>query len=191
MYKTIIFIIIIISGTLIFYNKIIFSFLKNNNTLVHIKDDNPNYKNNPVDKKGDEFVGDNLKIYKVTREKLLPLDNHKEQVIENKKNIDINDSNDQKTDSSEVIQSKIKENIYLQLASFKTKKKAKLFIKNYKMPSNLKDNKLTFNIISADIENKGTYYRIRIGPYKNLNDVYKLCFDLNINNNECLIIKNK
>jgi len=191
MYKTIIFIIIIISGTLIFYNKIIFSFLKNNNTLVHIKDDNPNYKNNPVDKKGDEFVGDNLKIYKVTREKLLPLNDHKEQVIENKNNIDINDSNVQKTDSNEVIKFKIKENIYLQLASFKTIKKAKLFIKNYKMPSNLKDTKLTFNIISADIENKGTYYRIRIGPYKNLNDVYKLCFDLNINNNECLIIKNK
>ena len=182
---------IIISGTLIFYNKIIFSFFKNNNEMVHIKDDNPNYKNNPVDKKGDKFIGDNLKIYKVTREKLLPLDEDKEQVIEKIKNEDINDSNNEMTDSIKVNKSKIKENIYLQLASFKTKKKAKLFIKNYRIPSNLIDNKLIFNMVSADIGDKGTHYRIRIGPYKNRNDVYKLCFDLDINNNECLIIKDK
>ena len=46
-------------------------------------------------------------------------------------------------------------------------------------------------MVSVNIADKGTHYRIRIGPYKNLNDVYKLCFDLDIKNNECLIVKDK
>lgn len=188
MYKIIIFIVIILCGVLISYNERIINFFINNNSFVHIKDDNSNYKNSPLDKKGKIFVGDSLEIYKVTREKLLPIEND---IINHTDNKNIDNSKEQ---IDKLIQSEknlIEGNIYLQLAAYKSRGKAELFIKNYDIPASLKNNNLILNIVSVTIPDKGLYYRIRIGPYKNYNDVYKLCFELNLSDNACLIINDK
>jgi hypothetical protein len=59
------------------------------------------------------------------------------------------------------------------------------------MSSNLILNKLNLKIISADLGDRGTYYRVRAGPYNDIKDVYELCLNLNVNDNECLIVQDK
>ena len=48
------------------------TFFDNNNDVDHIKSLNNNYKTIPENLKGQQFDGENLNIYEVTRERLLP-----------------------------------------------------------------------------------------------------------------------
>ena len=50
---------------------------------------------------------------------------------------------------------------------------------------------LKFYITSADLKERGIYYRIRLGPFKDNKDIYSICIDLKLVNNECLIVKDK
>ena len=79
----------------------------------------------------------------------------------------------------------------MQLASYKNIEKAKELIISYKESSNLILNKLIFNIATAKIKDRGIYYRVRVGPFNNVKDIYKLCLDIKVKDNECLIVKDK
>ena len=68
--KTVIFAIVIISGGLGY--KYILPFNINNNVIINIESDEKQYKFKPEDKEGSVFNGESLKIYRSTREKLLP-----------------------------------------------------------------------------------------------------------------------
>jgi len=185
MFKILVFLIIIIFGVF-FINNIFQLSLFSNSEIVNIKSDNSDYKSIPDNKEGFNFVGESLKIYNVTREKILPrtvLDNKKDN-IEVKKPIVIEK---QKIKSQENTIS----GLYLQLASYKNVEKAKKLINKYKESSDLILSKLNFIIATANISDRGTYYRVRIGPYKDVKDIYKLCLDLKVKNNECLIVKDK
>ena len=184
MFKIIIFLIIIIFGSYFIYNGFQLNLFSKPET-VHIKANNLDYKSVPSNKKGTNFVGDSLDIYSITREKLLP-----REVIVNKD--DAESKNNVLIGKKKVI---IKENIingfYLQLASYKSLKKAKKLISSYKSSSNLIHSKLNFNIATAKISDRGTYYRVRVGPYIDIKVIYKLCLDLKVTDNECLIVKDK
>ena len=113
MFKILVFLIIIIFGVYFIYNIFQLS-LFSKSEIVHIKSDNLDYKSIPDNKEGFNFVGDSLKIYNVTREKILP-----RIVIENKKdNIEV-----KKPIILEEKKVKTQENtingLYLQLASYK------------------------------------------------------------------------
>ena len=41
----------------------------------------------------------------------------------------------------------------------------------------------------SSIEERGTYHRIRLGPFNDNKEIYALCIDLKLVNNECLIVK--
>ena len=178
MFKIIIFLVIVIVGSYFIYDYIHLSFF-NDYKLTHIKADNLKYKSMPKNQEGFNFVGDSLEIYDVTREKLLP-----KKVMKNEEVIEIDDINKKETSVNT-------NNLYIQLASYKTIEKAKKLINEYKMSSNLILNKLNFKIISADLGDRGTYYRVRAGPYNDIKDVYELCLNLNVNDNECLIVEDK
>ena len=185
MFKILVFLIIIIFGVYLIYNIFQLS-LFSKSEIVHIKSDNSDYKSVPDNKEGFNFVGESLKIYNVTREKILP------RVIIEDKNGDIEDKK-----SIPIVKQKIKikeniiNNLYLQLASYKNIEKAKQLISSYKESSNLILSKLDFNIVTANISDRGTYYRVRVGPYKDIKDIYKLCLDFKVKDNECLIVKDK
>ena len=185
MFKILIFLIIIIFGVY-FIDNVFKLNLFSKSEIVNIKTDDLNYKSIPANKGGLNFVGDSLKIYNVTREKILP------RVIIEDKNGDIEDKK-----SIPIVKQKIKikeniiNNLYLQLASYKNIKKAKQLINSYKDSSDLILSKLNFNIAIATISDRGTYYRVRVGPYKNIKDIYKLCLDFKVKDNECLIVKDK
>jgi len=181
MFKIIIFLVIIIVGSYFIYDYLHLSFF-NDYKLTHIKADNLKYKSRPKNQEGFDFVGDSLEIYDITREKLLP-----KEVIQKEEAIEIDDINKKETSADT---NNIK-NLYLQLASYKTIEKAKKLINEYKVSSNSILNKLNFNIISADLGDRGTYYRVRAGPYNDIKVVYKLCLELNVNDNECLIVQDK
>ena len=178
MFKIIIFLVIVIVGSYFIYDYVHLSFF-NDYKLTHIKTDNLKYKSRPKNQEGFNFVGDSLEIYNVTREKLLP-----KEVMQNEEVIEIDDINKKETSVNT-------NNLYLQLASYKTIEKAKKLINEYKVSSNLILNKLNLKIISADLGDRGTYYRVRAGPYNDIKDVYELCLNLNVNDNECLIVKDK
>ena len=185
MFKILVFLIIIIVGVYLINNIFQLS-LFSKSEIVHIKSDNLDYKSIPDNKEGFNFLGDSLKIYNVTREKILP-----RIVIENKKDkIEV-----KKPIVLEKQKVKTQENtisgLYLQLASYKNIEKAKKLISNYKESSNLILSKLNFSITTANISDRGTYYRVRVGPYVDVKDIYKLCLDLKVKNNECLIVKDK
>ena len=178
MFKIIIFLVIVIVGSYFIYDYVHLSFF-NDYKLTHIKADNLKYKSMPKNQEGFNFVGDSLEIYGVTREKLLP-----KEVMQNEEVIEIDDINKKETSVNT-------NNLYVQLASYKTIEKAKKLINEYKMSSNLILNKLNLKIISADLGDRGTYYRVRAGPYNDIKDVYELCLALNVNDNECLIVQDK
>jgi hypothetical protein len=185
MFKILIFLIIIIFGVY-FIDNVFKLNLFSKSEIVNIKTDDLNYKSIPANKGGLNFVGDSLKIYNVTREKILP------RVIIEDKNGDIEDKK-----SIPIVKQKIKikeniiNNLYLQIASYKNIEKAKQLISSYKESSNLILSKLDFNIVTANISDRGTYYRVRVGPYKDIKDIYKLCLDFKVKDNECLIVKDK
>ena len=184
--KTIILIILISIGG--FAYKYILPFNINNNVIINIESDEKEYKFKPDDKEGHIFNGESLKIYRSTREKLLPneknnyteKENNKTEKLVNKKDEDINIKKEGLGE---------KNKIYLQLGSYKTLDKAKLFIKDFlKVNTNLvKD--LKFNIVSAKIEDRGTYFRVRLGPFIDNKEIFSLCIELKLVNNECLIVK--
>ena len=185
MFKVLIFLIIIIFGVY-FINNTFQLNLFSKSKIVHIKTNDLDYKSMPSNKEGFNFVGDSLEIYNITREKILP-----REVLENKKD----DVEVQKT--IPILKQKIKikkniiNNLYLQLASYKNIEKAKQLISSYKESSNLILSKLDFSIAIANISDRGTYYRVRVGPYNDVKDIYKLCLDFKVKDNECLIVKNK
>jgi len=185
MYKILVILIFIIFGVYFIYNTFQLR-LFSKPEIVHIKADNLDYKSMPANKGGFNFIGDSLKIYNITREKILP-----RVVVENKKE----DLEVKHPILIEKKEAKIKENIinslYLQLASYKNVEKAKQLIISYKKSSNLTLSKLNFNIATAYISDRGTYYRVRVGPYKNIKDIYKLCLEFKVKDNECLIVKDK
>mgnify|MGYP006177977105 FL=1 len=181
MFKIIIFLVIVIVGSYFIYDYVHLSFF-NDYKLTHIKADNLKYKSIPKNQEGFNFVGDSLEIYDVTREKLLP-----KKVMKNEEVIEIDDINKKETS----VNTNNINNLYLQLASYKTIEKAKKLINEYKVSSNLILNKLNLKIISADLGDRGTYYRVRAGPYNDIKDVYELCLALNVNDNECLIVQDK
>ena len=181
MIKFFLFLISIIFGSYFIYTNFNLSFF-NNDEVVNIRPSNPDYKNSPSDKEGQNFVGDSLDIYNITREKLLPVDviDNKEDILIEKKDIikNINKENDVN-------------NLFLQLVSYKSINKAKELIKFYKDSSDPIRNKLNLIIVTANLSERGTYYRVRVGPYYDIKEIYKLCLVLNVNNNECLIVKGK
>ena len=161
----------------------------NTDEVVNIKGDASNYKFKPIDTDGKNFNGDSLKVYEITREKLLPKEDDNKI---NNKNEDLPVSNEKDT---KVINDKEIQNnkLYLQLGSYTTKEKAKSFIKEFKEKNtaiNINKN-LNFIIVKANLGSRGTYYRIRLGPYNINNEVLSLCLELKLVNNECLIVKDK
>ena len=185
MFKILVFLIIIIFGAYFINNTFQLS-LFSKSEIVHIKADNLDYKSLPANKEGFNFVGDSLKVYNVTREKILP-----RVFVENKKD----DVEVKKAIVIDKLKVKINNNIinglYLQLASYKNIEKAKKLISNYKESSDLILSKLNFSITTANISDRGTYYRVRVGPYNDVKDIYKLCLDFKVKDNECLIVKDK
>ena len=185
MFKILVFLIIIVFGVYFIFNAFHLS-LFSKNEIVHIKADNLNYKIMPADKDGFNFIGDSLKIYNVTREKILP-----REVVKNKKDA-VYVKKAIKIEKQKVkIKKNITNSLYLQLASYKNLEKAKQLISSYKESSNLFLSKLTFHIVTANISDRGTYYRVRVGPYYDVKDIYKLCLGFKVKDNECLIVKDK
>ena len=85
----------------------------------------------------------------------------------------------------------LKDNIYLQLGAYKTIDKANKFVQNFKEKNSKLIQNINFNITSANLKERGTYYRVRLGPFNDNKDIYSLCIDLKLVNNECLIVKDK
>ena len=156
-----------------------------NNQIIYIDGDKDQYKFSPTDKEGKNFNGESLKIYDITREKLLPNDD-KAKIISEQKNTNINKDNN--TVNEELGESNY---IYLQLGAYKTIEKANQFVETFKKDNSKLIKNLKFYITSADLKERGIYYRIRLGPFKDNKDIYSLCIDLKLVNNECLIVKDK
>ena len=153
----------------------------NTNSIINIEANEKQYKFKPDDKEGSAFNGESLKIYRSTREKLLPND---EDNITKKlvNNID---------EKVKIINEDlgVKNKIYLQLGSYKTLDKAKLFVKGFLEKNTKLVNNLKLNIVSAKIQDRGTYFRVRLGPFKDNKEIFTLCLELKLVNNECLIVK--
>jgi len=186
MFKKIIVIIIltIICGLAYRY---LFPYFLNNNEIVYIEGDKEPYKFKPKDTEGKSFNGDSLRIYDITRERLLP-DQDIKILDKASDNLSKIDNENQITEGENTI---LTNSIYLQLGSFKTLEKAKSFINTFKEKKFQITNNLKLNIISADIPERGTYYRVRLGPFNNNKEIFELCLDLKLVNNECLIVKDK
>ena len=88
MIKIFLFLISIIFGSYFIYSNFNLSFFSNDE-VVNIMSSNPDYKISPYDKEGQNFVGDSLDIYNITREKLLPVDviDTKEEILIEEKDI--------------------------------------------------------------------------------------------------------
>ena len=71
--KIIILIVLIILGGVSY--EYIPNLFSNNDQIIYIDGDKDQYKFSPTDKEGKNFNGESLKIYDITREKLLPNDN--------------------------------------------------------------------------------------------------------------------
>ncbi|MAC41438.1 MAG: hypothetical protein CMJ05_06565 [Pelagibacterales bacterium] len=185
MFKTLLFLIILILGAYFTYNIFKPSFFSKTK-IVHIKADNLQYKSIPDNQEGFNFIGEDLSIYNVIREKILPKED-----LEDKKKVIVNSKLPVIEQKNTKIEDNIITNFYLQLASYKNIEKAKELIFSYKESSNLILNKLNFNIATAKIKDRGTYYRVRVGPFSNVKEIYKLCLVFKVKDNECLIVKDK
>jgi len=185
MIKIFLFLISIIFGSYFIYTNFNLSFF-NNDEVINIRSSNPDYKSSPSDKEGQNFVGDSLDIYNITREKLLPVD-----VIDNKEGILIGKKDIIRNKIINIDKEKDANNLFLQLVSYKSIDKAQELIKIYKESSDTILNKLNLIVVTANLPERGTYYRVRVGPYDDIKEIYKLCLVLNVNNNECLVVKDK
>ena len=185
MFKIVVFLIILIFGAYFTYNVFKPSFFSKTE-IVHIKADNIQYKSIPDNKEGFNFIGEDLAIYNVIREKILP-----KEVSEGKKEVIVNLKVPVIEQKNTKIEDAIITNFYLQLASYKNIEKAKKLVISYKESSNLILNNLNFKISTAKIKDRGTYYRVRVGPFNNVKEIYKICLDFKVKDNECLIVKDK
>lgn len=186
MLKKIIFLLVIIIILLCCYFYIYPHFFKSDEIVIIEGNDAP-YKFLPDNKEGDSFNGESLEIYEITREKLLP--NNENQLIENNTeqlSVNINEENNISNDNLEFANS-----LYLQLGSFKTTQKAEQYIKSFKKINSELITDFNFNISSADLNERGTFYRVRLGPFIDNKKIFGLCVDLKLLNNECLIVKGK
>ena len=174
MLKFAILIIFLITSLLIIYKDIIKTYLTDKYDIIHIKNLNDNYKIVPNDTSGQQFEGDNLKVYEVTRERLLP---RSEEVGEKHLQIDDNESS--------------KSYFYIQLASYKNLNTAEEKINEFKKSNNNDINNLKFSINKVEIENKGIFYRLRIGPFNNIDSTYDICKSFDIEINSCIILEEK
>ena len=185
MLKKIIFLIALIIIGVIAY-KYFPNLLSNTNQIVYIDSDDKQYKFAPSDREGKNFNGESLKIYDITREKLLPNDEDQNSNRSKQENININKAHD--TISEEILASN---HLYLQLGAYKTIEKANQFVEIFKEDNSKLIEGLKFYITSADLKERGIYYRIRLGPFEDNKEIYSLCIDLKLVNNECLIVKDK
>ena len=78
--KIIILIVLIILGGVSY--EYIPNLFSNNDQIIYIDGDKDQYKFSPTDKEGKNFNGESLKIYEITRERLLPNDDDKNEVFE-------------------------------------------------------------------------------------------------------------
>ena len=182
--KIIILIVLIILGGISY--EYIPNLFSNNDQIIYIDGDKDQYKFSPTDKEGKNFNGESLKIYDITRERLLPNDDDKNKIISEQKNTNINKAKN--TVSEEM---GVSNYIYLQLGAYKTIEKANLFVENFKKDNSKLVKDLKFYITSDDLNERGIYYRIILGPFKDTKDIYSICIDLKLVNNECLIVKDK
>ena len=138
MVKLIILLILIIVTSLFYFKDNINTFFDNNNNndVAHIKSLNNNYKTIPENLKGHQFDGENLNIYEVTRERLLPR----------------NEINIEETENKSVINSSIIK-FYIQLASYKNYKIADEKINELKKSNDIFLNNLNYSITEAEIVN--------------------------------------
>ena len=160
--------------------------LSNKNKIIYINSDDKQYKFSPTDREGKNFNGESLKIYDITRERILPNDEDQNINRSNQENININKAQD--TVNEELV---VSNHIYLQLGAYKTIEKANQFVEIFKEDNSKLIEDLKFFITSADLKERGIYYRIRLGPFTDNKDIYSLCIDLKLVNNECLIVKDK
>ena len=161
--KIIILIVLIILGGIIY--DYIHNLFSNNDQIIYIDGDKDQYKFSPTDKEGKNFNGESLKIYEITRERLLPNDDETK-IISEQKNTNINKAKN--TVSEEL---GVSNYIYLQLGAYKTIEKANLFVENFKKDNSKLVKDLKFYITSADLKERGIYYRIRLGPFKDNKDI--------------------
>ena len=186
MFKKIILILIVIIITSISYKYLLPLFSKSDH-IINIDGNEDQYKFKPNDTEGKSFNGDKLKIYEITREKLLPNVEVKSLDEDSKVLSKINTE-----DGTIISKNKYPSNsIFLQLGSYKTEKKAKNFIRSFKEKNSQLINNLGLNITAANLSERGTYYRVRLGPFSDNKDVFTLCIELKLENNECLIVKDK
>ena len=186
MFKKIILIFIIIIITSTSYKYLLPLFFKSDQ-IINIDGNEDQYKFKPNDTKGKSFNGDTLQIYEITREKLLP-DVEVKSLDENSKVLPKINTEDITIISKNTSPSN---GIFLQLGSYKTEEKAKNFVRIFKEKNSQLINNLSLNITSANLPERGTYYRVRLGPFNDNKDIFTLCIDLKLENNECLIVKDK
>ena len=142
-----------------------------NDDIIHIKQVNQDYKNKPDNLEGTKFTGESLDIYEVTRERLLP----KTEIIENEKFGD-----------------KVEEEIkffYIQLASYKSIELAEAKINELVSSEDLNIREFKYSIVDVEIIDRGLFYRLRVGPFKTLDEVYKVCSVFQISKKECIILE--
>lgn len=183
MFKKIIFLTILIIIGIFSYKYVIPSNFYNNK-IINIEEEQE-YKFYPEETKGRNFNGESLKIYKVIREKLLPNDEN-DIKNENNENLTLDESKNIETINEELV---MKNKIYLQLGAYRTKDKAQEFVRGFKEKHSKLTNDLYYNIVSANLEERGTYFRIRLGPFNNNREIYSLCIEFKLVNNECLIVR--
>ena len=73
------------------------------------------------------------------------------------------------------------------MASYKNYKIADEKINELKKSNDIFLNNLNYSITEAEIENKGIFFRLRIGPINNLNEVFEICKYFNFDKNSCVI----
>ena len=141
------------------------------NNIIHIKEINNDYKTKPVDTGGKKFIGESLEVYEVTRERLLP---RTEAVKE-----------DTKSENSKI---EIK-SFYLQLASYKSLEVAEEKVREFKNSNDVNIAKYIYSIIDVEIKDRGVFYRLRVGPFKSLEEVQNVCNSFKIDKSNCIILR--
>ena len=168
MIKIIILLITLASVLLFVFKDKFLKYLDTASDVVHIQNLNNNYKTKPRNVEGFEFIGENFDIYEVTRERLLPLDETNINIITSNGNIKV---------------------FYIQLASYKNIDLAKDKIDQFKKSDNSSFSDLEYSIFKVEIDNKGIFYRLRVGPFSKLDEVYKSCDTFNIDKKNCIILE--
>lgn len=170
MLKICIFVFFIISLVFLIFKDYLINFM-DNNVIIHINETNHNYKTKPDNAGGEKFIGESLDVYEVTRERLLP---RTESVEEEKKH---------KVGNTEII------SFYIQLASYKSLKVAEEKVKEFKNSNNVNIAMFEYSIVDVDIEDRGVFYRLRVGPFKSLDKVNSVCTFFKIDKSTCIILE--